>query len=224
MGRELLYSNGYRSPYLSAAEEIAASQQSQWYPSSVDFKATADASGGGSPITTLQDVIKFLKSKPDGSVDELGIIGHANAKMFGFGGTITKLTTAAAADVFFSAKMTVDSSSIDANAQALADVKVKFSSKGRLVLYGCHAGLDDSLMKKLATALGICVYGFSVEIATGFLTSGSGRTARITERGRVYVDTTGFLAAGMGPDVSTWAKDIHKLTPDKKSDGCPDYQ
>lgn len=224
MGRELLYSNGYANPYTTAQEEVAASSRSEWYPSSVDFKATADASGGGSAVTNMQDVLKFIGSKDDGSITELGIIGHANANYFAFGGTITKRTDPIGANVTFNRAMLMDPSGLDANSEKIKEIKKKFAPNAKLVLYGCHAGLDDSLMKKLATTFGICVYGFSLEIVTGFLTSGSGKAFRISERGRVYVDTNGFLAAGLGPPVSSWEKDVHNLKPNKKSaDTCPDY-
>ncbi len=224
MGRELVYSGGYSRPYSNDADEVkAAVEFKDWYPSSVDFKATAEASGGGTAVSNLPELIRFLSNKPDGSVDELGIIGHADSSLFAFGGTIIVPTLSSSGNVNFASDKLIDQTSLTTNATAIAAVKAKFSSKGRIILYGCHAGLADALMAAIAKAFGVCVYGFSEAITTGF-TSSTGQNPRILSRGHVWVDSAGLLAAGLAPHTGQWSKDVHTLSPNKKSAGCPDIK
>ena len=50
MGKEVLYAGGFASPWTKPADEIKASQKDGgWHPATVDFQATASASGAELP-------------------------------------------------------------------------------------------------------------------------------------------------------------------------------
>src|SRR5215213_8235808 len=108
MGREVMFAGGYARPYTNDADEMKASDLNDWYPSSVDFKATADGSGGGASVSSLADILKILAGKGDGSVDELGIIGHADSSVFGLGGTIVAPTATSTGNVTFDSAKLID--------------------------------------------------------------------------------------------------------------------
>lgn len=84
--RALVYSSGYPRPFHSDAAEVRCveAQRSvcRWFPSSVDFAATAQRSGGGVGRATFATLLSFIESQSIGSITELGLIGHANPFTF----------------------------------------------------------------------------------------------------------------------------------------------
>ncbi len=221
MGRDVLYAGGFAAPrWKNDAEEIRASKiDNGWHPSTVDFKATAEASGGGTAVSSLSDLLNYLRSKPDGSVEELILIGHANPRGFALGGTIGMPQRDQPADVDFDPAQTIRSTDLTANAISIGAVKIKFAKNAKIVLAGCDAGLASILLNQFANAFGVCVLGFSDRVWTGFKVKGN--PPSISSRGHVYFDSSGLMAAGLGPDVGSWPKDVGKLAPDRKSDNCP---
>src|SRR5262249_36509684 len=96
--RELIYGSGYANPHKSEAAEAQASQNGTWFPSSVDFAATAQLSGGGTGTSTLKNLLSTIGGKAVGSIQNLDLIGHANADLFALGGTITANSVSGSAD------------------------------------------------------------------------------------------------------------------------------
>ena len=225
MGRDLLYAGGYARPWKDDPEEIKASRkEGDWHPATIDFKATADASGGGTAVSSLTDLLNYLGGRGNGSVEELIIIGHAASGVFALGGQIIKPQGGLSGNVKFTGGNYINDVVLSANATQIGATKVKFAEKAKIVLVGCNAGLGTTFLNQFANAFGVCVLGFSEMVLTGFLDRPGTPPkipAAITSRGHVYVDTSGLKALGMMPDVVNWTKDVGNLKPDAKSSNCP---
>ena len=219
MGKDVLYAGGFASPWTKDAEEIKASQKDGgWHPATVDFAATASASGGGTAVSSLTDILNYLRSKPEGSVEDLTIIGHAASGVFALGGNIIAPKGAQRGNVQFTAGNYINDQVLSANASQIGAVKTKFAKDAKIVLVGCDAGLGTTLLNQFSTAFGVCVLGFSDKVWTGFMVASN---SQITSRGHVYVDSSGLMGSGMAPSVQFWSKDVGKLAPDSKSANCP---
>jgi hypothetical protein len=222
MSLELFYAKSYPAPQYAAGAEVALVKAQQWSPSSLDFQYTATNSGGGTGVSTLDDIITEIGKKKVGSIDELGIIAHANSSYFSLAGTV--LTSGPdLPNVTFSPTGKVDTAGLQAKQSKIDAIKDRFAKGAQIVLYGCHAGLDDSLLQALAKAFGVCVYGFSNEVS--YLIQWNTANNQITSRGKTFIDASGMVAAGLATPASIAQNDIHQLTPDKKSStSCPAYK
>src|SRR5690606_30329088 len=88
--RERYYGGGYpQIKYGSAKAELKAARAGKWHPATVDMAATAAGSGGGQPVSSIEELLAALESKAARSVTRLNLIGHSNRSAFSFGGTIT---------------------------------------------------------------------------------------------------------------------------------------
>ena len=210
--RDLIYGSDYKRPYSDDATETRSSEAGTWYPATIDFSATASSSGGGSGAPTFDDLIKAIKAKGTGSITSLGIIGHATTDLISLSGTITTNP----ANVTFTGGGVIDSAGIKAKMADITAVRDRFASGAKIVLYGCHAGIGNSLMADLSSAFQVCVEGFSDEV--WWCITWQGGTRKIISRGRTYVDTSGMMAAGLVPKdcQGTFNADITTLKPDKK--------
>ncbi len=210
--RELVYASGYPRRFRSDAEEVrcveAPPNRCIWAPSSVDFRATAENSGGGTGQSTFRSLLDHIGSRATNSISELGLIGHANSEYFGLSGRITNF------DVFFTEPGLIGMESIRDNMARIEAVRDRFAADAKIVLYGCHAGVGDALLNALSQAFRVCVQGFSNEILTCIEWQTPSR--RITSRGRVMVDTAGLVAAELlhCPQFHT---NVRSLTPDRES-------
>jgi hypothetical protein len=222
MSLELFYAKSYPAPQYGPGAEVALVKAGQWSPSSRDFEATAKNSGGGTGVGTLDDIIAEIGKKKVGSIDELGIIAHANASFFSLSGSV--LTSGPnLPNVTFSKAGMVDAAGLQNKQSKIDAVKDRFAKGAQIVLYGCHAGLDDALLQALAKAFGVCVYGFSHEVA--YLIQWNTSNNVVISRGKTFIDASGFVAAGLATPASIAQNDIRNLTPDKKSSAsCPDYK
>jgi Domain of unknown function (DUF4157) len=210
--RDLVYGSDYKSPYSDDATESRSSEAGNWYPSTVDFTATASSSGGGTGAPTFDDLIKTIAAKGKGSITSLGIIGHATTDLISLSGTIT----VSPSNVTFTGGGVIDSTAITAKMADITAVRDRFAAGANIILYGCHAGIGNSLMAALSSAFQVCVQGFSDEV--WWCISWNLPSRKITSRGRTYVDTSGMMAAGLVPKdcQSTFNADIGQLKPDRK--------
>jgi hypothetical protein len=210
--RDLVYGSDYKSPYSDDAAESRSSEAGNWYPATVDFTATAASSGGGTGAPTFDDLIKSIAAKGKGTITSLGIIGHATTDLISLSGTIT----VSPANVTFTGGGVIDSAAIKAKMADITAVRDRFAAGAKIILYGCHAGIGNSLMGALSSAFQVCVEGFSDEV--WWCISWNLPSRKITSRGRTYVDTSGMMAAGLVPKdcQSTFNADIGQLKPDKK--------
>jgi hypothetical protein len=222
MSLELFFAKSYPAPPYGPGAEVALAMAGKWSPASQDFAATATRSGGGTGGGTLDDILAAIGKKSVGSIDELGIIAHANSSFFALAGTV--LTTGPnLPDVTFAKGSLVDAAGLQGKQAPIDAVKDRFAKGAQIVLYGCHAGLDDALLQALANAFGVCVYGFSHEVA--YLIEWNLSSNVVISRGKTFIDASGMVAAGLATPASVAQNDIHRLTPDKQSSAsCPGYQ
>ena len=85
---DLIISSGYPSPFRNIAEELAASNANppNWFPMTVDFRATAAHSGGAEEAASFEQLLDVIGKKKAGSITELGLIGHASPTSFALAG------------------------------------------------------------------------------------------------------------------------------------------
>lgn len=218
--RELVPAAGYPNRFRSDEAEIrcfeAGEPTCKWSPSSVDFEATATQSGGGTAIGTFTGLLDHIARRSAGSITELGLIGHANATYFGLSGTIT------AHDVIFTDPGLIGADTIAANMARIEASRDRFSPVGKIVLYGCNAGVGLELLDALSRAFRVCVYGFSDEIFTCFVWAPRERRARrprhIRHRGNVWTAvTTDPLPSERPERCADWHTQVRDLTPDRHS-------
>jgi hypothetical protein len=72
---DLIISSGYPSPFGNISEELKAAQAnpSEWYPMTVDFRATAVHSGGARLFLAAAERYREEKAR---SITELGLVGQ----------------------------------------------------------------------------------------------------------------------------------------------------
>ncbi len=213
--RDLVYGSAYKNPYKSGADdgpETRSAEAKTWYPSSIDFAATASGSGGGTGAASFDDLISTIGSKGAGSISSLGIIGHASTDLISLSGTITVNPM----NVTFTGAGVIDSTGIKSRLPAITAVRDRFAAGAKIILYGCHAGIADSLMAALSGAFQVCVHGFSDEV--WWCISWDAATRKINSRGRTFVDSAGLMGSGLLKPtcLGDFNADIGKLTPDKK--------
>jgi hypothetical protein len=85
---DLIISSGYPSYYGNIRDELKASQPdpSEWYPMTVDFRATATLSGGAEEAASFEQLLNVIAKKGVGTISELGLIGHASPTAFALSG------------------------------------------------------------------------------------------------------------------------------------------
>jgi len=59
-----------------------AANADNWFPATVDFRATAVHSGGAGEAATFDQLLTVIATKKKGSIRELGLVGHANQEAF----------------------------------------------------------------------------------------------------------------------------------------------
>jgi hypothetical protein len=197
--RECLYGSGYLQPanMKTDAEQIAGSKSGvpagdKWFPASEDFKETA---AGGPGAKNLTELVAFLTAKGAGSVTDLKIIGHADGSDGGRLGLAGRIDGPHNANVWFDAAGVIDKTS----AASLAPFKDRFAKGGSVTLVGCDSATGDDLMTALATALGVCVNGYTVEIGWCLNNDGKKVTGR-GKTGKLITDPLGEIVfTGCGP-------------------------
>ncbi|MEI6682115.1 MAG: DUF4157 domain-containing protein [Bacteroidota bacterium] len=212
--REVLYSNGYPRPYSSDLNEVTSAEKNTWTPSTIDFKASALASGGTNGVSDFNSFLNALSSKADNSITDLYLIGHSNSSMFSFGG---RILVQSPPDVdFVTDDNCISTTQLSAKMDAIVPLRKKFAPGSSIVLVGCHAGTGVSLLDAISNAFQVCVKGFINEVIWCLNWSTPGKT--ITGRGKIgYVspDTTDPLELILPVNSNT--SDVKQLTPDNQS-------
>ena len=205
----LIIASGYANAYGGDAGEIAAAdpKNNQWFPTTIDFRATAARSGGTGEAASLEDVIGLIAKEKPGAIQSLGLVGHANQRVFSMAGKVTSYPSNVA---FFDAGI-IDPDSLAKNSAKIQAVQDRFAKDARIVLYACHAGAGKDLLDAVSNAFGVCALGFTTEIVWCF--SHNGR--KITSRGRTFRST----GVDVYPecDGNSFASDITAWGPDNKS-------
>jgi hypothetical protein len=206
----LLYGGGFARIFKTDPAEVSAAETGKWSPSTLDFQVSSAAAKGES-AKDIDELLQKIAARKAGEIDELGIIGHSNSSVFALGGTI-KIDPP---DVIFNSKgANIDATELQTRQKAITAIRDRFSAKGKIVLYGCHAGMSDALLNEFSKAFGVCVHGFANEVQYCF--TWDLKTRKITARGRSYYDNSP-LAGVIRVDCANFNSDIRKLTPDKKS-------
>ena len=63
--KDLVYAGGYPRPFRNNRQEIncVTNNECKWSPATIDFRATAQNSGGGDGISEFKDLLKFIEEK-----------------------------------------------------------------------------------------------------------------------------------------------------------------
>ncbi len=203
--RELIYASDYSADpaYRNDAEEHASPH---WMPTSPDFQATAQNSGGGTGVGTFLGLTDYIKAKGPGSITTLGLIGHANRDVFALGGLVKR-----DGSVTGSTHGTIDKGSIDLAVVGgtIPPLRNRFASNAQIILYACNTGAGGTLMQSLSSAFQVCVQGFST--ALRWCIQFSRRTQSIASRGGVRIDQ------GPDPACKDFPTNVTSLTPDMES-------
>ena len=211
LAMDLIIASGYPYPYGNISEELAAANANNWFPTTVDFRATAVHSGGAGEAATFEQLLDVIATKKKGSIRELGLVGHANQDVFVLAGRIDHGTIATNA-----AKSVIGPDSIRANIEKIKAVRNRFATQDikvpSITLFACDAGSGDTLLDELSKAFEVTVRGFEREIWWCFMAAAKGGAVR----GRTWYDSVG---AGLHPkcDSAQFNPDIRTWTPEKQS-------
>jgi hypothetical protein len=208
---DLIISSGYPSPFANVAEELAASNADppNWFPMTVDFRATAAHSGGAGEAASFEQLLNVIgKSKP-GTISELGLIGHASPTAFALSGQ------AIPGNIRFDHKGLIHPDTIQDNLEKIKALRNRFKTDDKknpasITLFACDAGSGDALLEAISSAFQVAARGFSQEIWWCFTT-----VKGAALRGRTWYDAVG---AGMHPrcESSEFSADIRVWRPDKQ--------
>jgi hypothetical protein len=177
-----IWASGYPSVFSNDASEVSSLQAGTWSPASVDFRAAATRSGAAAGAGTFDELLHQIARQKPGSIEQLGIIAHSNAKMIGLAGKIIT-TPPDAPDVLFSQAGLIDDSVLQAKAGDIATITDRFADHASITLFSCNAGADLSLLIAFQTAFGLDCYGFKDEVQT--CTTWVTPSLRISVRGRM---------------------------------------
>jgi hypothetical protein len=206
---DLIIASGYPYPYRNTSEELAAANADNWFPATVDFRATAVHSGGAGEAATFDELLGVIAKKKQGSIRELGLVGHANQEAFVLAGRIDKGV------ITSNSKAIIRPDTIQDNLAKITAVRNRFATQDAtppsITLFACDVGSGDKLLEELSKAFQVTVRGFQREIWWCFMT-GKGRAVR----GRTWYDAVG---AGLHPncDSPQFSPDIRVWEPEKKS-------
>jgi len=180
-------------PVVSAAQEKAALAAGNWHPATLDFLAVMGSSvlqGMGDFVAILGEIVK----RPVGTVKRVNFMTHANNKMIGIRGrndvsnvwfdvavTDQDITNLTAPGLSFTAGTTKFT---------LQDVRDRFAEGAVFVVYGCHAGLNISVLQALNKLLGIKIVSFKKEIV--FCPPGQGGPDFNRKGMKIGINKSGF--------------------------------
>jgi hypothetical protein len=209
---DLIISAGYPSPFRNIAEELAASNANppNWFPMTVDFRATAAHSGGAEEAASFEQLINVIGKRKAGTISELGLIGHASPTAFALSGQ------AIPGNIRFDPKGLIHPDTIRDNLDKIKAVRNRFKTDDKknlasITLFACDAGSGDALLEALSSAFQVTARGFKQEIWWCFTAVKGGAV-----RGRTWYDAVG---AGVPPqcDSSEFSPDIRVWRPEKQS-------
>jgi hypothetical protein len=203
---DMIISSGYPNSYGSVADELAASKADAWFPTTVDFRATATHSGGAEEAASFDELLKVIGKTKKGSIEQLGLVGHANRETFALSGRVQN------ANVNFGKEGMLHPVSIKEKLEKIRAVRDRFTTDAVITLYACDAGVGTTLLAALSQAFQVTVQGFQNQIWWCFMVTAKGGAVR----GRTWYDRMG---AGLHPECgsSEFSADIRIWTPENKA-------
>lgn len=202
----LVYASGYPNIHTSVADEHS---NRNWMPSSDDFQATAQSSGGGSGQATFQGLLGQIQSAAPHSIQGLDLIGHANQNVFALGGSIGRDRSVSA-----NAAGTIDKPTLDAAVQngTIPPLRSRFAKGAAITFYACHASVAGPLLGAMGNAFGVCTRGFTTELEWCLRSTAT----QIVSRGHVRQMT------GRRPHCEQFPVTVYSLKPDSQDcSGAP---
>jgi len=202
----LVYASGYPNIHTSIADEHS---NHHWMPSSVDFQATAQSSGGGSGQATFQGLLGQIQSAAPHSIQGLDLIGHANQNVFALGGTITR-----GGGVSATAAGVIDKPTLDTAVQngTIPPLRSRFAKGAAITFYACHASVAGPLLGAMSQAFGVCTRGFTTELEWCLRSTAT----QIVSRGHVR------QMLGTRPHCEQFPVTVYSLKPDSQDcSGAP---
>lgn len=209
---ELIIASGYANNYGGEGAEWGYAKQGVWFPTTTDFRVTAASSHGTGEAKSLGQLIDLIAAKKPGSIDKLGLMGHASEELFSLAGKVLTSRN----NIEFFASGNIHPITIKDNLQKITAVQDRFTKDATITLFACHAGAGNKLMDALSSAFNRCVLAFANEIVWCIKPDAAGK--KIVLRGRTYYDATGI---GARPDCggNAFSANIWDWGTDKKS--CP---
>jgi len=202
--RHLVFGSGFKQPSLMV--EAGRLQRGTWHPSSLDYKATAENSGGGEGAASFKQLLKLIEKKSPGEIKQLGLIGHGNQNGFGFSGDVVDGDV----NIEFKDALTIDA--LTKNRDDILRLRNRFASYeegGKITLYACEVGLNSELLLALSEAFGhVAVAAFTVDLQWCV------KNDLVPRRGRVqpdHGDLAGIDCKDFPIDVRTLNEDVDAL-------------
>lgn len=204
---QLIIASGYAYPYRNVTAEFKASLANAWFPSTIDFRATAGHSGGAKEAGSFDELLKVIGKMPERSVKDLGLVGHANQQTFALSGKLQ------GDSIIFDMPGMIHKITIQQKMEQIKAIRNRFVKvDASITLYACDAGADPGLLEEMSKAFEVLVRGFKNEIWWCFTGSRSGGVVR----GRTWYDGVG---AGLHPDCdsASFSPDVRVWVPENKS-------
>lgn len=154
----LVHSTGYARPFPTDALEQSCRSGSdcKWSPSSLDFAAMGEKSGGSLGANSVSQLLELLEKQPKASIKELRVVGHGNESYFSFAGTILPQDVAFTESACLGNSLTFNSQV--KRLQRLAD---RFTRSGTITVFGCNTGRSSgTLLNFLSKSFLVPVRGF----------------------------------------------------------------
>lgn len=137
MTQLLVHASGFKNPFSDDSAELSCGPQNscEWSPSTDDFQAMGESSGGSYPASTVAELAQIIDRQPIGSIQELRIIGHSNQEQFAVGGRILPQNVKFQSDSIIGRNS--EFVSLIPRFQMLAN---RFAQNARITLLGCNSG------------------------------------------------------------------------------------
>jgi hypothetical protein len=213
--RHLVYADGYPQPqhYQPEQREIQCSQGQlagcQWSPWNLDMAALAEGSGGGTPCRTFDALLALIEAQSPGSIDELGVVGHANEEGLALAGRIVPDDVLMATNSMLGLEETLDS-----HTKRVEGARDRFGRNARITMFGCHTGSSMALLNRLSAAFRVCARGFTRAIRYRIAWQGN----TITSRGEVASGEAEETFNSVGLQApAMYLRDVWSLHPDMES-------
>jgi hypothetical protein len=200
---ELVIASGYANTYGGDAAEFALSKEKgHWFPTTTDFRVTAAHSNGTGEAKTFAELLKWIDAKKVGSIDGLGIVGHASPTVFSLAGKVTSYPF----NVNFFDSGIISPDTVNDNLAKIQSLQNRFAKDARMVLFSCSFGANGSVLEALSKAFGVCVEGYKNEMVWCLSMSGKN-----LQRGRTFYDGNGLgvypKCEDFSDDIRTWGRD-----------------
>ena len=178
---DLTIAGGYPYPYRNSAAELAAANAGRLVSGHRRLPGDCQSFRRGQGGIDLDQLLNLIGKQPEGSIRELGLVGHANEEAFVLGGRISGSV------IHSTREAIIHGVSIKENMAKIEAVRDRFATQDikppSITLFACDAGAADTLLDALSKAFHVTVRGFKHEIWWCFMGS---------TRGRTFYDSAGF--------------------------------